>query len=183
VNNAYERTAADFHRRIDAIAAGVDTMAPGIEAAATQLFEALLNDRRILVCASGADAPLAAHVVRCLLRGTGSAPPLPAQVLTSDQADAADAPHWRDVRVLARDGDVLLCLDTDDAAPAAQRAAALAAERNLGCILLSELPASAQPNAVQITLPTSDRTLRQELALMAVHSLYGLLSALLVGET
>jgi phosphoheptose isomerase len=177
----YEHIASSFHTRIDAIAGAVDALAPGLQAAAQQIVDAALNDQRILVCAGGDDTALGSYAGHLLRSSWGGAPPLPALALGSTTDDSGRASLWRDVRTLAKDGDVLLCIDTAENALLAREAGAVAAERNLCAQLLSEL--TELPGAgILLPLNSDEITLRRELALMSVHSLRELIADLLMGE-
>lgn len=174
---AYVRIAESFHRRIECIAGAVDVLAAGIQGAASLLTRAVLEDRKVLVCASGADAALAAFAARALRDG---APGLPAVSVSCDDGGDADAILWRDLRTLSRDGDVLLCLDSHPGAPLARACAGFAATRNLALITLSEPLDGAAHTAVELLADSSEQ--RIELLLMACHCLQVEIRHLLLGE-
>jgi hypothetical protein len=110
--------------------------------------------------------------------GAGSpAPPL----LKSSGRDVPEGTDmWRDLRTLSRDGDVLLCLDTNADAPLATRCAEFARQRNLLAISLSD--AGTATDGLSIPLIAPDEGLRKELALMAAHSLRDQVWKHLLGE-
>jgi hypothetical protein len=179
---SYQRIAGDFHQRIDLIAAAVDAQAPGLEQAAGLIVEAALSDRRVFLVCGDRDSGIADYLSRLLRQGEGSLPSLPVLALQQGQRGEESAPLWRDLRALARDGDLLLCIDSLEGAPVARRAALLAGERNLSAVLLSDA-AQITGSALLIPLQAPSSELRRELALMAMHSLHRLILELLMGET
>jgi len=174
----YEQLAAGFHRRIDCIAGAVDALAPGLDGAAQQIVSAVLDDRRILLCGTGPDSSLARYGALLLRRPGDAMPTLPALLLGAEEEPLEQL--WQDVRCLARDGDILLCIDSSDNAATAGAAAKLAAQRNLIAVLLSAENAFA--DAIAVELRAADAELRRELALMAVHELRSQVLRLLMGE-
>ncbi len=177
--DSYQRTASAFHARIDCIAAAVDTLAPGIELASQLLTQAVLEDRKLLVCASGEDSALAQLLTRLLRDPEDGGPPLPAIALEASAPVDAGAVLWRDLRTLSRDGDVLICIDTSPGATLALQASDFAEQRNLNALLLSEEQIKAN---YCIPLPAETRELRRELLLMVFHSLMQEIRQLLLGE-
>jgi len=179
--SSYDRIAAAFHQRIDTIAGAVDAMAPGIEAAAGLLVQAALEDRKVLVCALGPDQALGELAARLLRRPDEGLPALPALALTRDDAaQGLDGALAGDLRTLSRDGDLLLAIDTAQEGSVATACAALAGERNLSLVTLSE-PLALAVDA-PIALVADARALRSELALMALHCLHTEIRQLLLGE-
>lgn len=177
----YEHIASSFHTRIDTIAGAVDALAPGLQAAAQQIVDAVLNDQRILVCAGGDDTALGSYAGQLLRSRWRDAPPLPALALSCTTDDSGRASLWSDVRTLAKDGDVLLCIDTAEDALLAREAAEVAAQRSLGALLMSGLT-TLPGTGILLPLHSDEITLRRELALMSVHSLRELIADLLMGE-
>jgi phosphoheptose isomerase len=178
--SSYDRVAAAFHTRIDAIVSAVDAMAPGIERSATLLVQAALGDHKVLICASGQDDPLANHTAAALREAQAGMPPLPAYAITSDVDPAASGNLERDLRALSRDGDVLLAIDTSADADLARFCVEVAQERNLGLIILSVSEDAGIESA--IPLPGETQALRMELAMMAVDCLHTEIRHLLLGE-
>lgn len=164
----YDQIAADFHRRIDCIAGAVDHLAPALEQAAELLARAVLEDRKILVCACGPDTGLGTHLA-ALLRTGDQGPAMPALALGDATIAGEGTALWRDLRTLSRDGDVLLCLDTNADAPLATQCAEFAHQRNLLAVSLSH--GGIATGGLTIPLIAADEELRKELALMAAHSL------------
>ena len=176
---SYEQIAADFHRRIDCIAGAVDHLAPALEQAAELLARAVLEDRKILVCACGTDEGLGTYLAG-LLRTGDLGPAMPALAFGDAAIAGEGTDMWRDLRTLSRDGDVLLCLDTNADAPLATRCAEFARQRNLLAINLSD--AGTATDGLSIPLIAPDEGLRKELALMAAHSLRDQVWKHLLGE-
>lgn len=180
---AYERIAGAFYRRIDSIAGAVDSMAPGLEAAAALLTQAVLEDRKILVCGSDEDATLACHIASSFRTPVAPAPALPAIALSCEVPDDRNAWLWRDLRTLARDGDILLCVDSAPGGRLAMPCFDFAQQRNLVAIALSE---PVEGGGVCVALPpaeqTGDRSMRTELVLMACHCLQEQIRQFMLGE-
>jgi phosphoheptose isomerase len=176
----YDRIAGAFHRRIDCIAGAVDAMAPGIDSAAQLLTQAVLEDRKILVCACAGDAGLATHVAKTLRASGDAGPALPALAFTSDEAPGDHSQLWRDLRTLSRDGDVLLCLDSSTGAELARRSVQFALQRNLVAVAVSDTLDGVA--GTHITLRAETRALRSELMLMACHCLQEQIKHVMLGE-
>ena len=177
--DSYNELATAFHRRIESIAAAVDVMAPGLDRATALIVQAVMNDRKILVCACGPDRGLAIHLAS-LLRAPENSPPLPAIAVVSDVSGEASDGLWRDLRTLSRDGDVLLSLDTREGADFAALCDQFARERNLGVVALSDANERIAERAVTLAATGSD--LRSELLLMAAHCLLDRIRQQLLGE-
>jgi DnaA initiator-associating protein len=178
-DQAYERIAASFHRRIDAIASAVDSMAGGLEVATSLLTQAVLEDRKVLVCGCEEDARLAAQVAAAFRTPQGSGPALPALAFCSDTPNG-DEQLWRDLKTLSRDGDILLCIDTHAGAEFAQYCVKFADQRNLVTIAMSE--DLGLDGITCIALSAHEQHLRSELTLMASHCLQEQIKHILVGE-
>jgi D-sedoheptulose 7-phosphate isomerase len=178
--DAYSHIAELFHRRIDCIAAAVDALAPGLETAAEKLTETVLADRKIIVCGVGVDATLAEHIAAEHRAAPNEGPNLPAIGRGAQEPPDDLAPLWRDLRTLARDGDVLLSIDSSDDGRFAGRCADFARQRNLLSVAMSE--PREQPMGVCVVLRASDPVLRSELALMACHGLLEQVRQHLLGE-
>jgi phosphoheptose isomerase len=176
----YDRIAGAFHRRIDSIAGAVDAMAPGIDSAAQLLTQAVLEDRKILICGCAGDAGIATHVAATLRTPGDAGPALPTLAFTSDEAPSDHSQLWRDLRTLSRDGDVLLCIDSSAGAQLARRSVHFAVQRNLVAIAVSEpLDGIA---GTRITLQAENPALRSELILMACHCLQEQIKLVMLGE-
>lgn len=178
--SSYDRIATAFHARIEGIAGAVDAMAPGIEGGASLLVQAVLEDRKVLVCASGPDGALGELAANLLRRPADGLPALPAVALTRDEDRSVNEGLAHDLRTLSRDGDILLAIDTAQDAPLARICTAVAAERNLALLALSE--ALELPVEAPMPLLADTRELRRELALMAIHCLQNEIRHLLLGE-
>jgi phosphoheptose isomerase len=179
--SSYDSLSRQFHARIDAIAGTVDALAPGLEAAAAQIVEAALSDRRILLCAGGPDAALGHYFAQQLRDGDGRHPPLPAVALGSAAGTEDYTTLWNDLRTLARDGDVVLCIDTTNGAADGLKTVDLARQRNLSPLLLSEAQ-ELVATAVALPLLAGSEELKRELAFMALHSLRQTVIDMLMGE-
>lgn len=176
----YPRIAQAFHQRIDVIAGTVDLLAPALEEAADRLLQAVMNDRRMLICGCGHDGALARYATTLFLDSDGRVPPLPALMVDGEGADSERL--WSNLRSLSRDGDLLLCIDSSSDANAAMRSAQLAQQRNLDAILLSNAQPATAGNALLLPVPAEAAQTRRELAVMALHTLRELLIQRLMGD-
>lgn len=178
-NIAYDQIAAEFHARINAISHGVDVMATGLRETAELAMKTALADQRVLVCATRADEGIALHMAQSLRRPDEGFPPLPALLVVGDDSRAQSSHLWQDLRALSRDGDLLLCLDSDPSGALSQPAEAFAKERRLRFAALSS---KATTNS-RFWIPVGAETvaLRHELLLMAGHTLLSQIRKQLMG--
>ena len=177
---AYDTIAALFHQRIDSIVGAVDTMAAGLQSAASSAMQAVMEDRKLILIGCGDDAVLAQYAASLFRTPADDTPPVPAIAVSSDTSDDPDAKIWRELRTLSRDGDVIIAIETGEHGNTIAQSLVVAQERNLVPIILSEQMA---PNATgMIFLQESNPLQRRELALMALHTLRELIRRTWLGE-
>ncbi|MEM9395908.1 MAG: hypothetical protein AAF991_00405 [Pseudomonadota bacterium] len=178
--DSYAYLANEFRDRIEAIANAVDELAPKLESASTLLFNQLVRDQKLLICAASGDAFCAEYIARSARQGDQDSAAIPCIAFTTKYPAGKSAALLDDLRPVCRDGDVLLVIDTEKTAPLVKATLKFAYERNLHLLLLSEV--SEADDAVCIPIVAVKREIRTELALMASHSLLNLLQRLMIGE-
>ncbi len=134
-----------FQRSVEAKMRAGEAIAPQIEYAAEVMVHTLLEDRRILVCATGDSAALAQIFVANMLDNfEKERPGLPAILLNpavpSDRARSTsrrDEVFSKTLRAVAQPGDMLLTICVADPPPSILRAIDSACEREVNVIALT----------------------------------------------
>ncbi len=166
----YQRIAEHFQGSIEAAAMAVDSFADPLAQAAELVANALLADRKVMVCGAGPDAALGQLFVSYMqCPPERERPALPAVSLATDGAalsGLATAEAGADlfapqVRALGQAGDALVCINSAPRGDALVGAVRAALERNLSLVLVSngddgQLPALAGDTAA-ILLPAAAR--------------------------
>jgi D-sedoheptulose 7-phosphate isomerase len=174
----------------------METLAPFIAQAAARMIQALLTDRKILVCGNGGSAADAQHFSAELLnRFERERPGLPAISLTTDASTLtaiANDYHFDDifakqVRALGQSGDVLLGITTSGNSRNVIRAVEAAHERDMICVALNgreggEMSSVLTGNDVNICVPGSSTARIQEVHGIAIHCLCDLIDYQLLGQ-
>ncbi|MDO8703696.1 MAG: phosphoheptose isomerase [Sulfuricaulis sp.] len=174
----------------------METLAPIIAQAAARMIQALLTDRKILVCGNGGSAADAQHFSAELLnRFERERPGLPAISLTTDTSTLtaiANDYHFDDifakqVRALGQSGDVLLGITTSGNSRNVIRAVEAAHERDMICVALNgreggEMSTVLTGNDVNICVPGSSTARIQEVHGIAIHCLCDLIDYQLLGQ-
>ena len=181
----YQIISGRFQATIETIAQSVDLLAEPLAQSSTLLTNALLADRKIIVCGNGPDAGLAQLFASKLLdRFEQERPALPALALAADAASLTAIAHQegieeiysRQIRALGQAGDILLCIASTLAAASIQRAVTAAHERNMAVIILSitadeQLPGLLADGDIALVADCERQSLAAELHLMLLHSL------------
>ncbi len=174
----------------------MEDLAPVIATAASCMIQALLSDRKILVCGNGGSAADAQHFSAELLnRFERERPGLPAISLTTDTStltSIANDYHFDDifakqVRALGQSGDVLLGITTSGNSRNVIRAVEAAHERDMICVALNgreggELTTVLAGNDVNICVPGSSTARIQEVHGIVIHCLCDLIDYQLLGQ-
>ena len=174
----------------------METLAPLIAQAAARMIQALLTDRKILVCGNGGSAADAQHFSAELLnRFERERPGLPAISLTTDTSTLtaiANDYHFDDifakqVRALGQSGDVLLGITTSGNSRNVIRAVEAAHERDMICVALNgreggEMSTVLTGNDVNICVPGSSTARIQEVHGIVIHCLCDLIDYQLLGQ-
>lgn len=181
----YQIISGRFQAAIETIAQSVDILAEPLADSSELLTQALLADRKIIVCGNGCDAALAQLFASKLLdRFEHERPALPAMALAADtasltaiaQQEGFEEIYSRQVRALGQSGDILLCIASNVPATNLQKAVSAAHERNMAVIILSttkddHLPRLLTESDCALVVDCQRPTLAAELQLMLLHAL------------
>jgi D-sedoheptulose 7-phosphate isomerase len=174
----------------------MEDLAPRISVAATRMIQALLADRKILVCGNGGSAADAQHFSAELLnRFERERPGLPAISLTADSStltSIANDYHFEDifakqVQALGQAGDVLLGITTSGNSANVTRAVETAHERRMICVVLNgrdggELTDVLRGDDVNLCVPGPSTARIQEVHGIIIHCLCDLIDYQLLGQ-
>ena len=194
----YYRIIADnFQRTIDTIVMSVDPLAEVIERGGQLMAEALLADRKIIVCGNGVDAALAQLFTCNLLnRFDDDRPALPALTLGADSASVTAIAQSigvseifsRQLRALGQAGDVLLCINSSIGTDNLLRAVQTAQERNMGIVMMSnagdsEVGTLMRPEDVELRVDVTQPARIVEIHTMVIHHFCELIDHNLFGTS
>jgi D-sedoheptulose 7-phosphate isomerase len=174
----------------------MEDLAPIIAQAASHMIQALLTDRKILVCGNGGSAADAQHFSAELLnRFERERPGLPAIALTTDSSTITaigndyhfDEIFSKQVRALGQSGDVLLGISTSGNSRNVIRAFEAAHERGIVCIALNgreggEITGLLAGQDVNICVPGTSTARIQEVHSIVIHCLCDLIDYQLLGQ-
>jgi D-sedoheptulose 7-phosphate isomerase len=174
----------------------MEDLAPIIAQAAAQMIQALLTDRKILICGNGGSAADAQHFSAELLnRFERERPGLPAISLTTDTSTITaigndyhfDDIFSKQVRALGQAGDVLLGISTSGNSRNVIRAIEAAHERGIVCVALNgreggEIAGLLTGLDVNICVPGSSTARIQEVHSIVIHCLCDLIDYQLLGQ-
>ncbi|MDH3311435.1 MAG: phosphoheptose isomerase [Gammaproteobacteria bacterium] len=174
----------------------MEDLAPIITQAASHMIQALLTDRKILVCGNGGSAADAQHFSAELLnRFERERPGLPAIALTTDTSTItaiANDYHFDDifskqVRALGQAGDILLGISTSGNSRNVIRAIEAAHERGIVCVALNgreggEISSLLAGQDVNICVPGASTARIQEVHGIVIHCLCDLIDYQLLGQ-
>lgn len=174
----------------------MEDLAPIIAQAAAHMIQALLSDRKILICGNGGSAADAQHFSAELLnRFERERPGLPAIALTTDTSTITaigndyhfDDIFSKQVRALGQAGDVLLGISTSGNSRNVIRAIEAAHERGIICVALNgreggEITGLLTGQDVNICVPGSSTARIQEVHGIVIHCLCDLIDYQLLGQ-
>ncbi|MHB8741908.1 MAG: phosphoheptose isomerase [Sulfuricaulis sp.] len=174
----------------------MEELSPLIATAATRMIQALLSDRKILICGNGGSAADAQHFSAELLnRFERERPGLPAISLTTDTSTLTsiandynfDDIFAKQVRALGQSGDVLLGITTSGNSRNVTRAVEAAHERDIVCVALNgrtggEMTTMLAGQDVNICVPGSSTARIQEVHGIIIHCLCDLIDYQLLGQ-
>lgn len=184
-----------FQQSLEAkMTVGEALLAP-LEQAAQQLLQALLEDKKILICGNGHSAALAQIFVTCLQdRFEHDRPGLPALWLSNPLASASSSredAHTADnfakpIRALGQAGDVLVMISTRGNAANLVQAASAAHERGLSLVALTggdggQLAALLDSQDTLVCAPIEQRSRIHEIHLLCIYCLCDLIDRSLFG--
>ena len=192
----YYRIIADnFQRTIDTIVMSVDPLAEVIERGGQLMAEALLADRKIIVCGNGVDAALAQLFTCNLLnRFDHDRPALPALTLGADSASVTAIAQSigiseifsRQLRALGQAGDILLCINSSTGTDNLLLAVKTAQERNMGIVMMSntkdsEIGSLMRPEDAELRVDATQSARIVEIHTMVIHHFCELIDHTLFG--
>lgn len=174
----------------------IEVLAPSIAQAAAHMIQALLSDRKILVCGNGGSAADAQHFSAELLnRFERERPGLPCISLTTDTSTITaigndyhfDDIFSKQVRALGQSGDVLLGITTSGNSRNVIRAVEAAHERGIVCVVMNgrgggEIATVLSGNDVNICVPNASTARTQEVHSIVIHCLCDLIDYQLLGQ-
>lgn len=164
--------------------------------AAVVMADALLNERKILVCGNGGSAADAQHFsAEMLNRFERERPGLPALALTTDSSTLTSIGNdyrfedifAKQVRALGQPGDVLLAISTSGNSANINLAVDAAHERGMACVALNgrnggRLTAMLADGDVDICVAGPSTARIQEVHGIVIHCLCDLIDYQLLGE-
>lgn len=191
-----KRISENFRQHAATLEACADAVTAQIAGAAQLMINALLTERKILVCGNGGSASDAQHFSSELLnRFESERPGLPAIALTTDSStltSIANDYHFEDifakqVRALGQPGDVLLAISTSGNSTNVIRAVEAAHEREMNCVALNgrqggELATLLHPDDINICVAGPSTARIQEVHIVVIHCLCDLIDAQLLGQ-
>ena len=181
--NYYRIIADNFQNTLDTVVMSVDPLAEGIERGGQLMAEALLADRKIIVCGNGVDAALAQLFTCNLLnRFDDDRPALPGLTLGANNATVTAIAHSigiseifsRELRALGQAGDILLCINSATSTDNLLRAVQAAQERNMGIVILSnardsEIGTLMRPEDIELRVDATKQARIVEVHTMVIH--------------
>ena len=190
-----KRVAAHFNESAQLKLAAAQTLAAPIARAGELLAETLRAGGKVLACGTGGSAADAQHFAAELVnRFERERAPLPGLALTTDTSTltsiandyAYDQVFSKQVRALARKGDVLLAITTSGNSPSVLEAVGAAHDTGVRVVALTgngggKLSALLGAEDVQVCVPHKSTARIQEVHLLALHCLCDAIDCLLLG--
>ena len=186
------RVKNNFQESILTTRNSMDDLAPVIAMAASCMIQALLSDRKILVCGNGGSAADAQHFsAEMLNRFERERPGLPAISLTTDASTLTsiandytfDDIFAKQVRALGQSGDVLFGITTSGNSRNVIRAVEAAHERDMICVALNGREGGEMTgHDVNICVRGASTARIQEVHGIVIHCLCDLIDYQLLGQ-
>lgn len=166
----------------------LEMLSPAVLQAAEGMAKCLLAGHKILTCGNGGSASEAEHFAAEMLnRFEQERPPLPAIALTTDGSTLTSIANdynytevfSKQVRALGQPGDLLFVLSTSGNSANINQAIQAAHDRTMPVIALSgksggEMASLLYPEDIEIRIPSTSTARIQEMHLLIVHCLCGL---------
>lgn len=185
-----------FQDNADVVMRSAELLAEPIATAAELIVQALLNNGKILVCGHGALASSSEHLVSSLVgHFERERPELAAIALTTNSAlltasadeHGAEDVFARQIRALGQHADVLVCLSTQDNAPAISAAIEAAHQREMPVVALTGSHAALiaeqmHAHDVHICVPHTRGARILEVHTLVIHCICDGIDYLLMGE-
>ncbi|MCO7642883.1 phosphoheptose isomerase [Pseudomonas sp. S 311-6] len=194
--NMSSRVRAHFEANIAATQASMDVLTEPLALGVDILFNALVNNSKILACGNGGSAADAQHFIAELVgRFERERLPLAGVALNTDTSIMTAVGNdygyehvfERQVQALGQPGDVLVAITTSGNSANVLLAVEAARERDMRVIALTGKDGGAMPDLlstedVHLCVP-HDRTMRiQEVHILLLHALCDGIDALLLGD-
>lgn len=190
-----QRVYSLFQRSVEAKMQVGEELAPVIELAADRLVQALLEERKILVCGNGPSAALAQIFTSNLIdRFEKERPSLPAIWLGSNMASytaiVSDTQHnevyAKPIRALGHPGDILVVLSSSGNASNLLQAVSAARDRNLDIIALTgrdggDIASLLLQEDIELRAKVNSRSRIHEIHLLVLYCLCDLIDHKLFG--
>lgn len=172
-----------------------EALTPAIARASECLVQALLNDRKILICGNGLSAALAQMFTATLAdRFERERPGLPAIWLGSNLTaytsiateDGIDAVYAKSIKALGHEGDILVVISTSGNSANLIRAAEVARERGMSIIALTggdggDISRQLDLTDVEIRATLTSRSRIHEVHLLCIFCICDLIDNSLFG--
>ena len=186
-----------FAESIETKAKAGEVLPTVIEAAGQAMVECLLNGGKILTCGNGGSAGDAQHFSSELLnRFEMERPALPAVALTTDSSTLTSIANdysyneifSKQIKALAREGDVLLAISTSGNSPNVVQAIQAAHSKDMVVVALTgrdggDMAPLLTQDDVEIRVPSEVTARIQEVHLLAIHSLCDYIDQSLFGAS
>lgn len=170
---------------IDNAAENIDRYSNAIEDACHLITQALLNDKKLIICGNGYSAPLASLLTTCLMHQQEfERPSLPAINLSSDpttiSAIAKDGNYHqvyaKQIRAMGNEGDVLIALSIDGNCNNIVQAVQCAHEKGIDAITIlgfadGNISSMKEGKDIEILLHATSVARAMESQLLAVNAL------------
>lgn len=194
--NMTSRIRAHFEANIAATRTSMDVLSDDVAVGVDILFNALVNNGKILACGNGGSAADAQHFIAELVgRFERERLPLAGVALNTDTSIMTAVGNdygyehvfERQVQALGQPGDVLVAITTSGNSANVLLAVEAAREREMRVIALTGKDGGSMPDLlstedVHLCVP-SDRTMRiQEVHILLLHALCDGIDALLLGD-
>lgn len=191
------RVVNNFEAHDELLQACKTLLAPDTVAAATKMINALLADKKTLICGNGGSAADAQHFSSELLnRFEKERPGLPAISLATDASTLTsiandynyDDIFSKQVRALGSPGDVLLVISTSGNSTNIIRAVEAAHERDMKVIALNgreggDLTTCLNDGDINICVPGQSTARIQEMHIILIHCICDLIDFHLLGQS
>ena len=195
--NPENRVREHFEQSIATKREAAGALAPAIVCAAQSITRCLLGDGKVLSCGNGGSAGDAQHFSSEMLnRFERERPGLPAIALTTDSSTITSIANdyayedifSKQVRALAKPGDVLLAITTSGNSENVVRAVKAAHERKARVVGLTGrdggvLAGLFRETDVEIRVPATNTARIQEVHLLVIHCICDLIDRELLGAT
>lgn len=195
MSDAEERIQTLFSENIECTVKACDELWPAIDQAATEIVNALLNEKKVLSCGNGGSASDAQYFTsRFVNRFEQERPPLPAIALSSDSSTITSIAndhsfneiYSKQVRAIGNTGDILLAISTKGNSANVIQAIQAAHEKEMHVIALSgndggDVSRILVSDDVEIRVESESSARVKEVHLLIIHCLCDLIDRSIFG--